>query len=198
MIWAGVKLACEKTVQWFQFNDLFSRFRLGYPVQKAAFVVIADGEGEMAGFLVQWNAQWQTYNLVGGKLDNGRGDGNRLLRTIKRELTEELHLEGEEDVRVCRQFQPLRMKQFSRREKILKWYKFGVFYVTLYPYKSDLYRRWAFSRLKSRNNRFVSQVEICQQQTWDGKPISPTTRYILCKLELLTACVSECSDCVLS
>lgn len=177
------------------FDDFLDRFRMKYPMQKAAFAVITDREGESAKFLVQWNAQWQMYNLVGGKLDNGRGDRNRLLRTIKREMVEELHLEHEEDARIRHQYRPLRLKQFSQREKIQKWYKFNIFDVDLHPNKPEFSRRWAFSRLKSRNNRFVSQAEICQKHTWDGKPISPTTRHVLCKLKLLAECILDCTDC---
>lgn len=191
---AGVPVVGMNSLRPFRDRYLIHQLHLGTPIQKAAFAVITEGEGVGATYLLQWNTRWQMYNLVGGKLDNGRGDRNRLLRTIKREVIEELHLDHPQDALVSHAYKPVRIKQYSRREKMQKWYKFGVFRIDLYPNKPEFSRRRALSRLRSRNNRFVSRAEICQGHTWDKMPISPTTRHILCDLNILMECHSDCDS----
>ena len=57
--------------------------------QYSAFALITMEEGEERKYLLQWNARWGVFNLIGGKLDNERGDNNSLARTIYREIEED-------------------------------------------------------------------------------------------------------------
>lgn len=150
--------------------------------QYSAFALIAVGEKAGRQYLLQWNIHWQMFNLIGGKLDNAKGDDNSLARTIRRELEEELGLRGPEECLVVRELEQVNMWQFSLREKKMKSYHFSIFEVDLFPTlpisrENVTYAaRWLST---SRENIFVTRQEIESLRTRLGRPISATTRHIL-------------------
>jgi len=156
--------------------------RAAASIQKSAFAFIATGEDQSRHYLLQWNANWGMFNLVGGKVDNRKGDANSFQRAIQREVAEELGLICPSEFLVGKEIVQLRMRQFSRREQIVKNYHFAIFEVAIFP---DLPLNWEmphyFARWLStgRENVFVSKSEIENLCTISGKPISATTRHIL-------------------
>lgn len=101
--------------------------------QRSSFALITVGAGEERKYLLQWNANWDMFNLVGGKIDNAKGDRDSFARTIQRELLEELGLRNPRDYRIAQEFRPLHQRQFSRREYVFKDYEFRIFQVELLP-----------------------------------------------------------------
>ncbi len=159
--------------------------RIVSSTQRSSFALIATGEGPNRQYLLQWNGNWKMFNLVGGKLDNLKGDENSFRRTIQREVAEELGLTCPSEFLVGKEIAQLRMRQFSQREQIVKNYHFAIFEVAIFP---DLPLDWKmphyFARWLStgRENVFVSRAEIENLCTVSGKPISATTRHILREL----------------
>lgn len=150
---------------------------------RAAFAFIAIGTGEDRRYLLQWNAKWDMFNLIGGKLENGKGDDDSFARAIRRELEEEMGLKGPDECYVVRELQQVPVRQFSYRERMVKDYHFGVFEVEIFPAllpmngaRPNYAARWLST---GRENIFVSRQEIENLRTQAGRPISPTTRYIL-------------------
>ncbi|MCA9978585.1 MAG: NUDIX hydrolase [Anaerolineales bacterium] len=150
--------------------------------QESAFAIIAIGQKNERRYLLQWNANWQMFNLIGGKVDNNKGDANCLRRTIERELEEELGITCPQECQVGRELGQLSMQQFSRREQIVKNYHFALFDVKILPnlpidWESPHYfARWLST---GRENIFVSAEEVQNLSTVGGRPISATTRHIL-------------------
>lgn len=153
--------------------------------QRSAFAFIAVGTGEQRRYLLQWNEAWCGFNLIGGKLDDSKGDKGLLNRALQRELEEELGLKRGEDFEIGRCLKTIKMRQFSRSDNKLKRYRFGVFDVNLFPrlwhsLNSPNYAaRWLSTRYE---NVFASAEEIANLTTADGRPISRTTRSILQKI----------------
>lgn len=151
-------------------------------VQYSAFALIMAERDHEKRYLLQWNGKWQVFNLIGGKLDNCKGDDNSLARTIYRELEEELGLHRETECLIVNQLKEIELQQFSYREQRKKSYHFGIFEVDLFPVlnmsaaKKISAARWLST---GRENVFVSRTEIENLCTWDGRPISATTRAIL-------------------
>jgi 8-oxo-dGTP pyrophosphatase MutT (NUDIX family) len=150
--------------------------------QHGAFALITIGQDQDRQYLLQWNANWGMFNLIGGKIDNSKGDENSFTRTIQRELEEELGLQGPEECSIVRELQQVQMRQYSHREHVVKDYYFCIFEVDLFP-KLPVNReslnhsvRWLST---GRENIFVSDNEIERLCTVSGRPISPTTRSIL-------------------
>lgn len=153
--------------------------------QYSALALIRVDEGPNQKYLLQWNAKWKVFNLIGGKLDNSQGDNDSLARTIYREIEEELGLRGEEECLILNQIMSLEMRQFSLREQRVKDYYFAIFEVDLFPrlpiaHDQRIYAvRWLST---GRENIFVSKDEVRQLRTAQGHPISTTTKAILVAL----------------
>lgn len=164
----------------------------GYPlkpkVNHSAFALIAIGHGDSRLYLLQWNTKWGVFNLIGGKVDNDKGDGNSFVQTMHRELEEEMGLKHPEDYIIQRELKHIYISQFSQRQRAFKNYHFCVFDVVIFPNlpidkdKAHNYARWLST---GRQNIFTSKEEILQLRTYQNRPISRTTRLILHELEEL-------------
>lgn len=155
-------------------------------IQQSAFALIAIGQGKNRRYLLQWNANWSRFNLIGGKVDNEKGDNNSFQCIIERELEEELGIVCPDEFTVKREVAQLKMQQFSLREHRVKNYHFAIFEVDIFPalpldHKQPHYfARWLST---GRENAFVTRSEIENLCTTAGRPISATTRYIIRELE---------------
>lgn len=161
------------------------------PQQRAAFAVIATGTGPERRYLLQWNARWEMFNLIGGKVENGKGDEDSFARTIRRELEEEMGLKGPDECLIVSELRQIKLRQFSCRERIVKDYHFRVFEVEIFPTlppmngaRPNFAARWLST---GSENVFVSGPEIEDLRTQSGRPISVTTRTILQELGVLSA-----------
>ena len=158
--------------------------------QRSAFSLITVGSGEERKFLLQWNDNWGMFNLIGGKIDNEKGDRDSFARAIQRELLEELGLKSPKDYRIVRELRPLLKRQFSRREFVFKDYEFRVFkieFLPRHPATREEYNRFAQRLSPDRENLLVTRAEIERLRTESGRPISETTRMILQDLGEITA-----------
>ncbi|MEJ2747638.1 MAG: phosphotransferase, partial [Anaerolineae bacterium] len=158
--------------------------------QRSAFSLITVGSGEERKFLLQWNDNWGMFNLIGGRIDNAKGDRDSFARAIQRELWEELGLKSPKDYRIVRELRPLLKRQFSRREYVFKDYEFRVFkieFLPRHPITSEEYERFAQRLSQDRENVLVSRAEIERLRSTSGRPISETTRMILQELGEITA-----------
>lgn len=178
-----MSVAVNKQASWLQEPASNVNIREYVPEQRAAFAFIAIGIGEQRRYLLQWNAKWGMFNLVGGKVENGKGDGDSFARAIQRELEEEMGLNGPDECCVVRELQHVQLRQFSYHERIVKDYRFRVFEVEIFPTllsMNDARPNYAARWLSTgRENIFVSRQEIENLRTHAGRPISPTTRYIM-------------------
>lgn len=158
--------------------------------QRSSFAFISVGSGGERKYMLQWNANWGMFNLIGGKVDNEKGDRDSFARAIQRELLEELGLKSPKDYRIVRELQPVIKQQFSRRQLVFKDYEFRVFQIEIFPRHPNTreeYERFAPRLSPDRENVLVSRVEIERLRTTDNRPISETTRMILQELGELTA-----------
>lgn len=161
----------------FELGDAIGKLR-----QRSSFALVAIGSGEERKYLLQWNDNWGMFNLVGGKLDNKKGDKNSFARTIQREMKEELGLNSHKDYRISKEFKPLYKRQFSRRQYVFKDYEFRVFNIELtprHPMTVEEYNLYSHRLSPERENILVSRAEIERLRTNDNRPISETTRDIL-------------------
>ena len=152
---------------------------------RSAFALITIGGGEDQKYLLQWNANWDMFNLVGGKMDNNQGDRDSFARTIQRKLQEELGLQSPRDYRIVWEYKPLYQRQFSQRDFVFKDYEFHVFkieFLPRHPVTREEYD-WFTQRLsQDRENVLVSRAEIERLRTITNRQISATTRMILHEL----------------
>lgn len=158
--------------------------------QRSSFAFMAVGHGGERKYLLQWNDNWGMFNLVGGKVDNAKGDRDSFARAIQRELAEELGLKSPKDYRIVRELKPVVKQQFSRREFVFKDYEFRVFQIEMlprHPQTVEEYDHFAMRLSSDRENVLVSRVEIERLRTVDNRPVSETTRMILQELGELTA-----------
>jgi hypothetical protein len=158
--------------------------------QKSAFALITVGSGEDRKYLLQWNNNWEMFNLIGGKIDNHKGDRDSFARAIQRELTEELGLRSPRDYRIVRELKPVLKQQFSRREHVFKDYEFRLFaieFLPRHPLTREDYDRFAQRFSSDRLNVLISRAEIERLRTYDNGPISETTRTILHELGEISA-----------
>ncbi len=183
-------LAGQMFVEWYQ--DL-NKFIMAHTasqknIQRSSMAIIVIVHNENRYYLMQWNDNWKMFNLIGGKMDNAKGDNGSFLRTMERELEEELGLNCPGDCSVVQEISQLKMEQFSRREQRTKNYLFSVFEVSIAPMfihnngKPNFAARWLST---GRENVFVSGAEINDLCTKDGRPISLTTRHILQEIDEL-------------
>ncbi|GJM40446.1 MAG: hypothetical protein DHS20C20_07280 [Ardenticatenaceae bacterium] len=158
--------------------------------QRSSFAAITIGSGEERKYLLQWNSNWGMFNLVGGKVDNQKGDRDSFARAIQRELQEELGIRNPKDYRIVHEFKPVNKRQFSRREYVFKDYEFRIFQIEMLP-RHPLTREefdWYAQRFSTdRENVLVTRAEIERLRTIDNRPISETTRMILQELGEITS-----------
>ena len=150
--------------------------------QRSSFSLITVGAGDDRKYLLQWNDNWGMFNLVGGKLDNEKGDKDSFARTIQRELKEELGLISHKDYRIIKEHKTLFKRQFSRRQNVFKDYEFRVFQIELlprHPMTVEEYHLFQNRLSSERENILVSRAEIERLRSYDNRPISETTRGIL-------------------
>ena len=153
--------------------------------QRSALALVTIGSGEERKYLMQWNRNWEMFNLVGGKIDNEKGDRDSFARSIQRELHEELGLKSPKDYRILKELKPVFKTQFSRREHVFKDYEFRIFQIEFlprHPANQEEYNRLAPRLSPDRENVLLSRAEIERLRTLDNRPISETTRMILREL----------------
>lgn len=153
--------------------------------QRSAFAMITVGSGEERKYLLQWNTNWEMFNLVGGKISNEQGDRDSFARAIQRKLAEELGLRSPKDYRIVKELRPVLKQQFSRREHVFKEYEFRLFHIEFlprHPGTREEYERFAHRLSPERENVLISRAEIERLRTLDNRPISETTRMILQEL----------------
>ncbi len=158
--------------------------------QRSSFATITVGSGEDRKYLLQWNSNWNMFNLIGGKVDNQKGDRDSFARTIQRELHEELGIRNPKDYRIVHEFKPVQKRQFSRREYVFKDYEFRIFQIEMlprHPFTREEFDWYAQRFSQDRENILVSRAEIERLRTVDNRPISETTRMILQELGEITA-----------
>lgn len=151
----------------------------------SAFALITVGSGEDQKYLLQWNPNWDMFNLVGGRLTNEAGDRDSFARTIQRKLLEELGLHSTRDYRIVWEYKPLYQRQFSQREHVFKEYEFHVFkieFLPRHPLTAEEYDWFAQRLAPDRENILVSRGEIERLRTLSNRQISATTRLILREL----------------
>lgn len=161
----------------FELGNVISKLR-----QRSSFALVAIGSGEERKYLLQWNDNWGMFNLIGGKLDNKKGDKDSFARTIQREMNEELGLTSHKDYHIAKEFKPLYKRQFSRRQYVFKDYEFRVFQIELtprHPMTVAEYNLYSQRISPERENILVSRAEIERLRTNDNRPISETTRALL-------------------
>ncbi|MCP4421902.1 MAG: AAA family ATPase, partial [Chloroflexi bacterium] len=153
--------------------------------QQSSFAAITIGSGEDRKYLLQWNSNWGMFNLIGGKVDNEKGDRESFARAIQRELHEELGIRNPKDYRIVHEFKPVHKRQFSRRQYVFKDYEFRIFQIEMlprHPLTREEFHRYAQRFSEDRENILVSRSEIERLRTVDNRPISETTRMILQEL----------------
>ncbi|MFQ5397973.1 MAG: NUDIX domain-containing protein [Anaerolineae bacterium] len=154
-------------------------------VEQGVFALITSGEGAERRYLLQWNAHWHRFNLIGGKVDRGQEDEESFRQTVLRELEEELGLRSPFECTVVRKLKDVKMRQFSERDHVIKQYHFHIYEVSLLPElhlngeRPNLAARWLSTK---QENVFVTRAEIENLNTLDNRPISSTTRDILREL----------------
>lgn len=166
---------------WFVWNVFRIKSRRKTPAQpseRGALALIRVGSGPSQRYVLQWNPNWRMYNLLGGKMDNLRGDANDYAQTLRRELCEEIGMQRLQ-FRIVRELRRITLRQYSHREERSKNYDFAVFEVEL-----DLLQR---SLDGSGELILASPAEIRRLTTRNGQPISLTTRRILQALGELPA-----------
>lgn len=171
------KQAIEGVERPLELSGVFSGLR-----QRSSFALVTVGTGEDRKYLLQWNDNWGMFNLVGGKIDNAKGDRDSFARTIQRELREELGLQSPKDYRIIKEYKPLYRRQFSRRQYVFKDYEFRIFLVELmprHPMNREEFDFYSQRLSPDRENILVSRAEIERLRTVSNRPISETTRMIL-------------------
>ena len=150
--------------------------------ERSALALIVEGVASDKKYLLQWNARWSVFNLIGGKVDNDLGDNDSFVRALCRELEEEMGLMAPHDCFVAKELKHIFLRQHSRADNQIKNYHFCVFAVEIFPdlplsnNRPHTFARWLST---GRENVFVSAGEIARLYTHDQRPISVTTRFIL-------------------
>lgn len=147
--------------------------------QRGAFAIFTYEQDAEKRYLLRWNKNWNMFNLIGGKMDNARGDNNDFERTIRRELIEEVGLRSRGGSLLVDEIGQLCMRQYSYREKRVKDYHFAIFSVQAVAFNTPMQQRLLRDLPCMRDNVLVTADEIEQLITLDERPISSTTRHIL-------------------
>lgn len=163
-------------------------FPLNPQINHSAFALITMGFDDSRSYLLQWNTEWGAYNLLGGKIDNDKGDNNSFERTMHREIEEEMGLKSPEEYTIKKELKHIYLSQYSQRQHVFKNYHFCVFDVEIFPNLSldrDKSQNFACWLSTGSQNIFVSKEEILQLRTYQNRSISRTTRLILQELREL-------------
>ena len=155
---------------------------LGRLRQRSALALLTVGEGENRQYLLQWNPNWERFNLVGGRINNRKGDRDSFARALQRKLEEELGLKSPKDYRIVRERTPVVQHQFSRRDHIFKDYEFRVFEIELlprHPRTEEELAAFAQRMTSQHESVLLSRTEVEHLRTLTGRPISETARIIL-------------------
>ena len=150
--------------------------------QRSAQALVTVGQGDKRKYLMQWNENWKRFNLVGGRINNEKGDRDSFARALQRKLLEELGLQSPKDYRIVRELKPVVRQQFSRREHVFKDYEFRLFEIELlprHPRDSEEFARFAQRFSSEHENVLLSRTEIQHLRTVEGRPISETTRMMM-------------------
>ena len=122
------------------------------------------------GYLVQWNANWQRFSLVGGN----KHDDESFRECLIRELFEELGLHVESDLQVSDQ--PIARAEYtcwSESAKQHTRYELELFDITVFT-------PVAMQQINdNRLNRWVSIEEIGHSRCDDGRPIDGSVERLL-------------------
>lgn len=154
-------------------------------VDYGSFALITVGQGDLRQYLLQWNKKWGVFNLIGGKIDNARGDDNSFVQTLHRELAEEMGLTHPQDYVVEKELKHIYLSQYSQQYQVFKNYHFCVFVIDIFPnLLIDKEQRHCYARWLSTGNHNVysTKEEIIQLRTYQNRPISRTTKLILQEL----------------
>ena len=153
--------------------------------QRSALALISIGNGDERKYLMQWNNNWERFNLVGGRIANEKGDRDSFARTLQRKLFEELGLRSPKDYRIKRELSPVVRQQFSRRQYVFKDYEFRLFEIELlprHPRNEEEFARYAQRVSAANENALLSRTEILHLRSLEGRPISETARMLLQEL----------------
>lgn len=154
-------------------------------VNQGSFALITLGNEDSRRYLLQWNRKWGVFNLIGGKLDNTRGDDDSFVHALRRELEEEMGLNYPKDFVIKRELKHIYLSQYSQQYHIFKDYHFCLFAVEIFPdlrinrKKEYCYARWLST---GEQNVYSTKAEIIQLRTCQNRPISTTTKLILGEL----------------
>lgn len=138
-------------------------------IASVALIVRRQTESE---WLLQWNAAWNCFNLIGGHKREDESFRDCLIR----EIDEELHLHVARDYRIAAKPQlELGYLAFSKRAQCETQYE-----VLVYPVDLEVSaERQAMLEQAEENNRWVSESEIDSGKTRDGATISDMTARVL-------------------
>lgn len=142
---------------------------------EAAVALVRRVEGGQPVWLVQWNAGWRRFHLVGGH----RQPDETFRACLVREVHEELGLAEGADFSIA-PGPPARAEftAFSQGAGVPTCYTMELFDVELTP--------GAVAAVTARpENRWVSEPEIRQCRCRDGRPLSDTTRELLARRSAL-------------
>ncbi len=168
------------------FNTQSTNNPLSSKVNHSSFALITAGLGEARRYLLQWNAKWGVFNLIGGKIDNMKGDENSFLHAIHRELEEEMGILYPQDYVIQQELKHIFLNQYSQRQRMFRTYHFCVFAIDIFPdlHTSNVeFAQWLSTGCQ---NVYTSKEEIFQLRTYQNSPISRTTKLILQELGCLS------------
>lgn len=158
---------------------------LSAKVNHSSFALITAGHGDTRRYLLQWNAKWGVFNLIGGKVDNTRGDDNSFAHALQRELAEEMGLNYPQDYVIKKELKHIHISQYSQQHRTFKNYHFCVFVIDIFPnlfgdeMREHCYAHWLST---GSHNVYSTKEEIIQLRTYQNRPISRTTKLILQEL----------------
>ncbi len=156
---------------------------------RAAMALVSDWRGAERFWLARWNENWKAFHLVGGHLLPGETFRNALAR----EMTEELGLRNLVDSIVSPE--PKAHLEYTADSRSA-----GV----ATRYETELFEVWILGEARRSLDRdpsvrWLGESEIllgrCDEP--DGRPVSPTMRFLLEKVGLFDYCESDMDETVI-
>ncbi len=143
---------------------------------RGAFAIFRSETPEGPRWLVNWNAGWQAWHLVGGHL----APGEAARACAIREVAEELGLTvGEHYTLAAEPAARLQYEAVSRRTSTATRYRMALFAATLTAAGE--------ARLAGRRDlAWVTAAEIAAGRAADGRPVSETTARLVAPLGPVT------------
>ncbi len=147
-----------------------------------AYALISSGDGLYRHFLLQWDAKWGMYNMMGCKQTVTDGDKSILAGLLCRELEQNMGLCHAKDFSIVRELKPIQLMQHASSDECMIADFMTVFEVEIFPRRHlhlgqvSYVDTWAFTAAPTI---FVSRAEIDNLLTRDGMPISLITKTIL-------------------